>query len=132
MIGCVCFCKQKTAYEMRISDWSSDVCSSDLVHRPGEARQPFAIAGNGERAHRRGDCRSKHWHLPCLGLAMSWTCPQVRERQMKVHFDIECTPEAARTFLGLPDLKPVHDRSEERRAGQECVSTCRSRWWPLH
>src|SRR3546814_7541011 len=26
-----CFCKQKTAYEVRISDWSSDVCSSDLV-----------------------------------------------------------------------------------------------------
>src|SRR3546814_1862454 len=26
----VCFCKQKTAYEVRISDWSSDVCSSDL------------------------------------------------------------------------------------------------------
>src|SRR3546814_2555789 len=26
----LCFCKQKTAYEMRISDWSSDVCSSDL------------------------------------------------------------------------------------------------------
>src|SRR3546814_9335141 len=31
-VGCVfCFFKQKTAYEMRISDWSSDVCSSDLV-----------------------------------------------------------------------------------------------------
>src|SRR3546814_3704105 len=29
-ISCVFFCKQKTAYEMRISDWSSDVCSSDL------------------------------------------------------------------------------------------------------
>src|SRR3546814_4784853 len=29
---CVCFFKQKTAYEMRISDWSSDVCSSDLPH----------------------------------------------------------------------------------------------------
>src|SRR3546814_8170146 len=27
----VCFFKQKTAYEMRISDWSSDVCSSDLI-----------------------------------------------------------------------------------------------------
>src|SRR3546814_8604456 len=27
------FFKQKTAYEMRISDWSSDVCSSDLIHR---------------------------------------------------------------------------------------------------
>src|SRR3546814_3402359 len=30
MVVCVFFCKQKTAYEMRISDWSSDVCSSDL------------------------------------------------------------------------------------------------------
>src|SRR3546814_3189361 len=29
----VCFFKQKTAYEMRISDWSSDVCSSDLIRR---------------------------------------------------------------------------------------------------
>src|SRR3546814_974744 len=29
-LGILCFCKQKTAYEMRISDWSSDVCSSDL------------------------------------------------------------------------------------------------------
>src|SRR3546814_5808011 len=27
-----CFFKQKTAYEMRISDWSSDVCSSDLMY----------------------------------------------------------------------------------------------------
>src|SRR3546814_6194678 len=37
-ISCSCMCsffvfKQKTAYEMRISDWSSDVCSSDLQHR---------------------------------------------------------------------------------------------------
>src|SRR3546814_8033044 len=32
----VFFCKQKTAYEMRISDWSSDVCSSDLGHRPDQ------------------------------------------------------------------------------------------------
>src|SRR3546814_4416174 len=32
---CCCFCfKQKTAYEMRISDWSSDVCSSDLQQQP--------------------------------------------------------------------------------------------------
>src|SRR3546814_4259808 len=30
-IGDVCFVKQKTAYEMRISDWSSDVCASDLL-----------------------------------------------------------------------------------------------------
>src|SRR3546814_1666452 len=40
MYGClvwfVCFFKQKTAYEMRISDWSSDVCSSDLVASTGD------------------------------------------------------------------------------------------------
>src|SRR3546814_7030482 len=35
------FFKQKTAYEMRISDWSSDVCSSDLVRRPRPARVPL-------------------------------------------------------------------------------------------
>src|SRR3546814_18095173 len=37
------FFKQKTAYEMRISDWSSDVCSSDLLYRAGDA----ADVGNG-------------------------------------------------------------------------------------
>src|SRR3546814_4606315 len=34
--------KQKTAYEMRISDWSSDVCSSDLAPRTRDRLQPFA------------------------------------------------------------------------------------------
>src|SRR3546814_3526801 len=33
LLVCFFFCKQKTAYEMRISDWSSDVCSSDLGHQ---------------------------------------------------------------------------------------------------
>src|SRR3546814_7861159 len=40
---CVCFFKQKTAYEMRISDWSSDVCSSDLL-REGVAESPGSNA----------------------------------------------------------------------------------------
>src|SRR3546814_2184872 len=47
----VCFFKQKTAYEMRISDWSSDVCSSDLVQ--GNAGQRQAVAF--ETAHQFGD-----------------------------------------------------------------------------
>src|SRR3546814_8050166 len=46
-----CF-KQKTAYEMRISDWSSDVCSSDLdgvvTHLPAEAREVFDVSGAGD------------------------------------------------------------------------------------
>src|SRR3546814_4699937 len=41
------FFKQKTAYEMRISDWSSDVCSSDLLRRIAAPRRPFRI----ERGH---------------------------------------------------------------------------------
>src|SRR3546814_946135 len=43
---CVCivfFFKQKTAYEMRISDWSSDVCSSDLIMLPRYAAPPRPI-----------------------------------------------------------------------------------------
>src|SRR3546814_8284842 len=43
---CIFFCKQNTAYEMRISDWSSDVCSSDLTdnwYRPVHPEQPEVI-----------------------------------------------------------------------------------------
>src|SRR3546814_2015616 len=58
------FFKQKTAYEMRISDWSSDVCSSDLVERIEIGARQVGIAtglvqvgllrGDGDRARRRG------------------------------------------------------------------------------
>src|SRR3546814_1054389 len=41
------FCKQKTAYEMRISDWSSDVCSSDLAGLIGEFADDFDRNGGG-------------------------------------------------------------------------------------
>src|SRR3546814_6236998 len=48
------FFNQKTAYEMRISDWSSDVCSSDLDHRPAEPQAgPVLPEGGGE--DRNGD-----------------------------------------------------------------------------
>src|SRR3546814_2822573 len=40
------FFKQKTAYEMRISDWSSDVCSSDLGHRLGTMEIESALVAN--------------------------------------------------------------------------------------
>src|SRR3546814_18497266 len=44
MIDCFFFFKQKTAYEMRISDWSSDVCSSDLLYRIADGRLVVADA----------------------------------------------------------------------------------------
>src|SRR3546814_5763275 len=43
-VSCFCFFRRKTAYEMRISDWSSDVCSSDLALR---ARPPLPVDGAG-------------------------------------------------------------------------------------
>src|SRR3546814_16446281 len=42
------FFKQKTAYEMRISDWSSDVCSSDLAADGGAARDPAHLPDGGD------------------------------------------------------------------------------------
>src|SRR3546814_3370899 len=102
-----CFFKQKTAYEMRISDWSSDVCSSDLelvhlrlaapAHHPGHA---FAMAG--ERARDEFELRMPR--LAGVGEVA-----------------------AARHRRG-----DALERSEERRVGKECVSTCRSRWSPYH
>src|SRR3546814_5489119 len=99
----VCYCviffffKQKTAYEMRISDWSPDVCSSDLRSSgcgcigagKTEFREKSAVSGT--RVICRQDCHSR----PTL-------------------------------------LKSPQNRSEERRVGKECVSTCRSRWSPYH
>src|SRR3546814_2040920 len=95
------FFKQKTAYEMRISDWSSDVCSSDLVQR-------YGIAGNGA-AHE--GARPQH--------------------------DVIAVEVAELRFCGAKaSVKDIHRstcaRSEERRVGKECVSTCRSRWSPYH
>src|SRR3546814_1687540 len=56
---CFFFFKQKTAYEMRISDWSSDVCSSDLPEQPGPS-QLVDRQGHGRRfADREG--RATAW-----------------------------------------------------------------------
>src|SRR3546814_15309389 len=98
--GCV-FYKQKTAYEMRISDWSSDVCSSDLLHPGLEIALAAFEAAALDIAARTADARG-------IG------GPQFSLRLERREF---------------PDRE---DRSEERRVGTECVSTCRSRWSPDH
>src|SRR3546814_508378 len=64
IISCFFFFKQKTAYEMRISDWSSDVCSSDLAKNVFERRltciplhrvEAGRAIGIGERGFQQGD-----------------------------------------------------------------------------
>src|SRR3546814_2147524 len=94
------FFKQKTAYEMRISDWSSDVCSSDLADR--------------------GRCGGGGGAGPRQQPAHGWGCTgrgHLRPRRRGRHIGGGRTGDR---------------RSEERRVGKECVSTCRSRWSPYH
>src|SRR3546814_3418176 len=99
------FFKQKTAYEMRISDWSSDVCSSDLaVDEDDLLRGPDGQADGQVR--RDG------------GLAGATLGRQHHDQAVQVP-----------GVLGRPHGV---GRSEERRVGKECVSTCRSRWSPDH
>src|SRR3546814_5584177 len=111
------FFKQKTAYEMRISDWSSDVCSSDLL-----VSVVFALPA----------ARVKGFYLALTTLAAQVLFPIVI---------LGLPQEWLGGLVGLP-VEPLQiagysissptSRSEERRVGKECVSTCRSRWSPSH
>src|SRR3546814_3359709 len=102
------FFKQKTAYEMRISDWSSDVCSSDLVKlRPGDT---FSRKKMTETSDAISECLGE------AGYAFA---------------NVNASPEVDKQKASAK-LTFFVDRSEERRVGKECVSTCRSRWSPSH
>src|SRR3546814_3430892 len=90
------FFKQKTAYEMRISDWSS-TCALPILLKD-------IASGEGDLTRRLDYARQDE-----LGELAGWF----------------------NRFLDK--LQPIiADRSEERRVGKECVSTCRSRWSPYH
>src|SRR3546814_10384832 len=89
----IVFFKQKTAYEMRISDWSSDVCSSDLSSVEEVYLQRIATDDAGS----------------------------------DVFVDI-----ALDGFGPEEGFAKAGNRSEVRRVGKECVSTCRSRWSTYH
>src|SRR3546814_1047612 len=67
-MGCCFFLfKQKTAYEMRISDWSSDVCSSDLGHHGGAAEVAQHLAGRGAGVERIAAVAAVERTTPALG-----------------------------------------------------------------
>src|SRR3546814_9452475 len=106
LLSCFFF-KQKTAYEMRISDWSSDVCSSDL-----------GVFG-----------------LDIIDVSTAGTPVRVSRYPMTSSVT-KVAVSGNRAYVGHDgagvEVVDISDRSEERRVGKECVSTCRSRWSAYH
>src|SRR3546814_15607212 len=97
---------------MRISDWSSDVCSSDL---PGEVVDLLRV----ERTKQRLESAEQQIQIESGRRLIDRNGSSRRKR-----------------LGGTGALEQFHvaiaHRSEERRGGKECVSTCRSRWSPYH
>src|SRR3546814_14359047 len=104
------FFKQKTAYEMRISDWSSDVCSSDLEWRKSAA---LALDSRDSGAWR------------CLTTTSRPNSAGSAARMASAPSNM-AVASSRRSALLAPR------RAEERRVGKETVSTRRSRWAPYH
>src|SRR3546814_10898665 len=105
----VFFFKQKTAYEVRISDWSSDVCSSDLAPRR---------------------CRGLRWR--CRPWCCSCGVSGVSEAPGSDRHVHDFLVRVDHLVAHLDHRAQREIRSEERRVGKECVSTCSSRWSPYH
>src|SRR3546814_20882083 len=111
---------------MRISDWSSDVCSSDLLDLA-----LFAARISGGQAFARLQFADRLGHLEPLG-------EHIDERRVDIVDALAVAAQlvvhgsAAPLFFGtLGHGQGAEARSEERRVGKEGVSTCRSRWSPV-
>src|SRR3546814_15881510 len=129
------FFQQKTAYDMRINDCSSDACSSDLRMRwnaqaarhAAQAGLTLALLPPIYAATRLPELSGTAITIlavmivPVAGIGQSGLVPVSRRL---LHRAIGCI---AGGLLAIAVL-----RSEERRVGKECGSTCRSRWSPCH
>src|SRR3546814_13131881 len=108
---------------MRISDWSSDVCSSDLPTCPPTRQRRLQVL--------------KGQPHPRLTLRVSpYACPELPHflsegTILTIYLAFPASFSTVESPRYCPDPGQV-GRSEERRVGKECVSTCRSRWSPYH
>src|SRR3546814_14789839 len=119
---------------MRISDWSSDVCSSDLgvllptdFDETGVPQVPIVngqLEGNLKIVDMNNDGQINELDHTIVGdpqPGFLWGLSNsIFFKGFDLSFDIQ-GQQGGDVF-----------RSEERRIGKECVSTCRSRWWPYH
>src|SRR3546814_15539891 len=111
---------------MRISDWSSDVCSSELLspafRREGRGQTSRAATrGRGSAARAAEDAaqQTERYSRDLAGLQAAALNLQTR---------LADTAEARFRL----ESQALDNRSEARRGGKECVSACRSRWAPVH
>src|SRR3546814_21100987 len=113
---------------MRISDWSSDVCSSDLLADHGDGLagadvegdvvdHRLPLAGDAERGGEVGDAQDRRGARHGGGGGGAHDSP--------LSFESMASRSPSPSRLSAK-------RSEERRVGKECVSTCRSWWSPYH
>src|SRR3546814_10998323 len=102
---------------MRISDWSSDVCSSDL--RSATPGYRSAVTEPGSELRRRFHHELDAIDAKVIRLFALVTESVAAATDALLADDVEAARELSR-----------RDRPEERRVGKECVSTCRSRWAP--
>src|SRR3546814_12850462 len=98
---------------MRISDWSSDVCSSDLMI---EGLRQVATLPDPI-----GEIRD-----------MRYMPSGIQVGKMRVPLGVVGIIYESRPNVTIDAASLCLKRSEERRVGKECVSTCRSRWSPYH
>src|SRR3546814_13174131 len=102
---------------MRISDWSSDVCSSDLERARAVALAVLLVAVDQVD----------------VGGEIQFTAAQLAQGEHHQSLHVPIGPADHAVALGeFRFQRGERQRSEERRVGKECVSTCRSRWWPYH
>src|SRR3546814_12094803 len=99
---------------MRISDWSSDVCSSDLLR--------IRVGAD------YGDAVVRQVEIASTGFIAADVASDALNRSVK----IEQSSDENEFRIGRRLYELIHVRSEERRVGKECVSTCRSRWSTYH
>src|SRR3546814_15123547 len=103
---------QKTAYEMRISDWSSDVCSAD---RAGLMMPRIT--------------ESQAMDLEALAIEVKADKPKLL-RYLKIDSFADLPAGRCEEAVAALERKRGGKRSEERRVGKECVRKCRSRRLP--
>src|SRR3546814_4751471 len=136
---------------MRISDWGSDVCSSDLEDLLSGAAPQRRERGSGPEEPRPG-FEDSAWFRMSVGRRQKadarWLLPLLCRRGHITKREVGAIRIGeSETYVQIPRIAAKKfsdalkrsagdgedaDRSEERRVGKECVSTCRSRWSPYH